>query len=209
MTGSARVQSIQDLAELRAFLVVLAEKIRDAVTTANSDVNTTAQWINHTQPARWKAECAKSERLVQDATEALRRKRMSPTSDGRPPNTMVEQKMLRAAKERSEHARGKATAVQQWQRKYEKQMFEYRRCAQTAQALSEQVIPRAIEFLDKLRDHLEKYTQGAFAHDAPPPGDRSADDQPSVAMPVPQEVLDLLAMGPPTDEPHQEEEPDR
>lgn len=196
MTGSAHVQSIQDLTELRAFLITLAEKIRDAVTTANSEANQTAQWINHTQPARWKAECTKSERTLQDATEALRRKRMSPTTDGRPPNTMLEQKIVRQAKERHEHARLKAAAVQQWQRKYDKQMYEYRRSAQGALALVDVVIPKAIEFLDRLRDHLEKYTQVAFSHELPPGSAVAAsEDQEqaeSITLPLPDDLIDLL-----------------
>lgn len=193
MAGSARVQSIQDLAELRAFLVTLAEKIRDGLITANSEANSTAQWINHTQPARWKAECTKSQRLLEEANEALRKKRMSPTTDGRPPNCVLEMKMQRKAKERCEYAQAKARAVEQWQRRYEKQMFEYRRCSQSAQALVDVVIPKAMQFLDKLQEHLEKYTRIAFSHEVAEPTVSTDDDGgEALTLPVPDEFLELL-----------------
>ncbi len=183
MPGSANVQSITELLELRAFLLTMADKIRAALQSGNSEVNATASWINHTQPAYWKTQCDRCQRRYQDAADALRRKKMSPTPTGQPPSTLVEQKAMLAAKAKLEHAQQRAAATRQWKVRFEKEAFLFRCGVQPGDRIVESVIPKAAEYLEKLVAHLENYTHVAFAEADESVADPAAQGEATVTLP--------------------------
>ncbi|MCC6681086.1 MAG: hypothetical protein IT445_09310 [Phycisphaeraceae bacterium] len=183
MPGSANVQSIAELLELRAFLLTVADKIRTGVQSANSEVNATASWINHTQPAYWKSQCDRCQRSFHDAAEALRRKKMSPTPTGQPPSALVEQKAMLAAKAKLEHAQQRAAVTKQWKARFEKEAFLYRCGVQPADRLVESIIPKAAAYLEKLVAHLENYTHVSFADADESVADAAAGAEAAVTLP--------------------------
>jgi len=154
---AANVRSIEELKAFRNDLVLLREKIRVSVQSADSEVARLEDWLKSEHPAHLLQVGKKLQRKFDDAQESLRRKRLSPTPTGEPPSTTFEQKMVREAKRRMEHIKEKLEATKKWQRRYAKEAFAYRSGTQHARRWAESGLPKAVAELDKLIAHLEKY----------------------------------------------------
>lgn len=154
---AANVRSIEELKLFRNELVVLREKIRVAVQSADGEVGRTEDWLRDEHPAHLMKVGKKLQRKFEDAQETLRRKRLSPTPTGEPPPTTVEQKMVRDAKRRIEHVKEKLEVTKKWQRNFGREANTYRAGTQYARRWAESGLPQAIAELDRLIAHLEKY----------------------------------------------------
>ena len=159
MAKGARVQSVQQLADFRAFLVKFAEGVRHGTSIAESEVQSTARWLKDEHPQRLLGERRKAERALQDATDDLRRKRLQPTATGDPPSVVTEQKNLAKAKAKKQWLDDKLAATQRWSRQFDKEATQFQAGIQPAQSLPEAVISRALARLEGHVIALEKYLE--------------------------------------------------
>ncbi|MEM1109601.1 MAG: hypothetical protein AAGH99_13020 [Planctomycetota bacterium] len=159
MAKGARVQSVQQLSDFRAFLVKFAEGVRHGTSVAEGEVSGTARWLKDEHPQRLLGERRRAERKLQDATDDLRRKRLQPTATGDPPSTVTEQKALAIAKAKMQWLEEKLSATQRWSRQFDKEATQYQAALQPAQSMPESVIPRALARLEGHLRALEDYLQ--------------------------------------------------
>lgn len=159
MAKGARIQSVQQLTEFRAFLVKFAEGVHHGVGLGDSEVHATHRWLKDEHPARLSAERGKAQRALQDATDDLRRKRLQPTATGDPPSTVTEQKALAKAKARMQWLEDKARATQRWGRLFDKEAIQYQAALQPARSLPESVLPRALARLESHLIAIEQYLE--------------------------------------------------
>lgn len=181
MSEFARVLDVQEMASFRALLVKVAESVRNGVATADLEMRNMKQWLDHEQPQVWARRIKKLQRQLDDAVETLRRKQLTPTPTGDPPNTLFEKKAVRLAKERIEEARARAGRTKQWSRKFDREDQLFRGNTQGARNAVQGTIPQAIRTLDELLGHLEEYMK--LTANAPSPT-ATDDDAESVARPT-------------------------
>ncbi|MBB6428336.1 hypothetical protein [Algisphaera agarilytica] len=167
MAKGARVQSIQQLSEFRAFLVKFAEGVRHGTSLGESEVQSTARWLKDEHPQRLLTERRKAERALQNATDDLRRKRLQPTATGDPPSTVTEQKALAKAKAKMQWLEEKLSATQRWNRQFDKEAIQFQSGLQPAQSLPEAVIPRALARLEGHLIALENYLEAQSSQASP------------------------------------------
>jgi len=159
MAKGARIQSVQQISDFRAFLVKFAEGVRHGTGIADSEVSSTARWLKDEHPQRLLGERRKAERARQNATDDLRRKRLQPTATGDPPSTVTEQKALAKAKAKMQWLEEKLSATQRWARQFDKEATQYQAALQPAESLPESMIPRALARLEGHLVALEKYLE--------------------------------------------------
>ncbi|MEM9419684.1 MAG: hypothetical protein AAGA25_11635 [Planctomycetota bacterium] len=176
MANGARVQSIQQLSEFRAFLVKFAEGVRHGTSLGESEVQGTARWLKDEHPQRLLSERRKAERALQNATDDLRRKRLQPTATGDPPSTVTEQKALAKAKAKMQWLEEKLSATQRWNRQFDKEAIQFQSGLQPAQSLPEAVIPRALARLEGHLIALENYLEAQSPKAASSASESSSSD---------------------------------
>lgn len=159
MAKGARVQSVQQLSDFRAFLVKFAEGVRHGTSIADSEVQSTTRWLKDEHPQRLLGERRKAERALQNAVDDLRRKRLQPTATGDPPSVVTEQKNLAKAKAKMQWLEEKISATQRWARQFDKEATQFQAALQPAQSLPEAMIPRALARLEGHVVALEKYLE--------------------------------------------------
>lgn len=174
MAKGARLQSVQQLAEFRAFLVKFAEGVHHGVGLGDSEVHATNRWLKDEHPQRLSAERSKAQRALQDATDDLRRKRLQPTATGDPPSTVTEQKALAKAKAKMQWLEDKARATQRWGRQFDKEAIQYQAALQPARSLPESMVPRALARLESHLTTLEQYLETRAKSSGPVPTARDA-----------------------------------
>lgn len=159
MAKGARVQSVQQLADFRAFLVKFAEGVHHGVGLGDSEVHATGRWLKEEHPARLNAERHKAQRALQTATDDLRRKRLQPTATGDPPSTVTEQKVFAKAKAKMQWLEDKAAATQKWARQFDREAIQYQAALQSARSLPGAMLPRALGRLEAHLVAIEQYLQ--------------------------------------------------
>lgn len=167
MAKGARVQSVTQISDFRAFLVKFAEGVRHGTSVAEGEVNATTRWLKDEHPQRLRSERRKAERALQNATDDLRRKRLQPTATGDPPSVVTEQKALAKAKAKIQWLEEKISATQRWARQFDKEATQYQAALQPAQSLPESMIPRALARLEGHLVALEKYLEAQTPRASP------------------------------------------
>ena len=159
MAESARVLSIQELQEFRAFLVKFGEGVRHGLTTADGEVQATLRWLKDEQPARLVSAQRKAKRNLELALDELRRKRLQPTATGDPPSVVQEQKVVNQAKAKLQWVEDRVTATRRWNKQFERDADGYRSSTQAARGITEALVPRALARLEGHLRALEDYTR--------------------------------------------------
>src|SRR5438874_8536001 len=109
---AADVRSIAAVIDWRADLTTYGELLAEAMAGVDLEIRRAADWLEE-QLARWKqAVRACEEEVVRAKAELVQRK--FPTWDGREPDCTVQEKNLRLAKARLEHAEEKVETVRRW-----------------------------------------------------------------------------------------------
>jgi hypothetical protein len=155
MGESARVTAIDAVNELRVALVCFGEEAAEALGAADAEVRRTEDWIAE-QLQSWQHEVRRGEDLVfQAKTELTRRKMMN--FDGRPVDTTEQEKALRRAVARLEHAEHQVEVCRRWARQWPQAVLDYQGPSGQLKGLLEGQLPRACAFLERKIASLEAY----------------------------------------------------
>ncbi len=157
MSEYARVLDVHEMAAFRAFLVKVAEVVRNGVAAGDAEVRDMKRWLSQEQPQVWARRIKQLQRKLDDAKEALRRKQSTPTPTGEPPNVMFEKKQLRVAKERLEEAQERAKRTKLWANRFDREESGYRGSTNGARSAAQGTLPAAMRTLDELLGHLDDY----------------------------------------------------
>ncbi len=157
MAGSAKVESLEALARFRASLCKFADEARTSLDSADSEVRRAVAWVQTEQRAFWQRQVHNCADQVTQAAAALRHKKIIPTATGSQRDTADEEKALRLAKARLEHAEQKVQQVKRWGLQLPRDVLLFAGQVRGLSQAADTDIPRAVGALDRMTVSLEKY----------------------------------------------------
>jgi chromosome segregation ATPase len=152
---SAKVHSVERLADFKAALQTFAAKAKDAMSSNAMEIRRSQDWLEG-QLDLWKAEIRRAEDAVVLAKNELARKKMMRIGD-RPPDTTEQEKTLRKARARLAHAEEKRDNAKAWLRQLPEAVQEYDGQAHPFQDALEHDLAKMIAFLEHKIAALEEY----------------------------------------------------
>jgi hypothetical protein len=155
MSDAARVTAVDAINELRAALVVFNEAAAEAVVAAEAEIRRTEEFIEE-QLKYWQQEVRRGEDAVFQARNELTRRKMI-NYDGRPIDTTEQEKELRRALARLDHAEEQVRITRHWSRQWPQAVIDYQGPAGQLQGLLEATLPRACAFLERKLASLDAY----------------------------------------------------
>ena len=177
MTGpQADVRSIEAVRDWHATLANYADSLSEALAGVEMEIRRAFEWLDE-QLARWKQAIRDCEEEVVRAKAELSQRKFK-TWDGRDPDTTVQERALRRAKARLEHAEEQVERTRQWIGRLPKVIDEvYRGAGRRLQNLLDDDLPKGQSDLMRRVASLESYaglrpdfaSAGSGAVAQPPP----------------------------------------
>ena len=166
MGEAAHVTSIPALADLRAALLTFAAEARDALGAAGLEIRRTLDWLD-AQLKYWQQEVRRSEDALFEAKQELARRKILRVG-GEPLDCTEQEKAVRLAQARLEHAEDQRTRTRVWIRELPEAVTEYEGPTRQLGNLAEAGLQRACALLESKIESLEAYV----ALTAPPAPER-------------------------------------
>lgn len=167
MSQSARVASIAALVDFRAVLCTFGEEAQEVLASVQMAIQRTQDFLDE-QAKLWQQEVRRSEDMVAEAKTELARRKMMRVGD-RAPDTTEQEKALRRAQARLEHAEEKLHVTRRWIPALKRDVDEYLGPARQLAGFLEGEQPRALALLQQKIDALEAYLARTAPSIAPPP----------------------------------------
>ena len=167
MTEAANVSSVDAIARFAAALRRFEDEASQVLLALDQQVNRALHWLDHEQPAYWRAQIRRQFDEVARTRTALENCLLREVAGDRP-SCIEEEKAHRAAKRKLELALAKPEQVRRWAIRVHREVDEYRgRIGRFRQAL-EGDIPRALALLERTQASLERYLeQGGVSESVP------------------------------------------
>jgi hypothetical protein len=153
--SSAQIHAVQQLADFRASVQTFRDKAKDAMGSNLMEIRRCQDWLE-TQLQMWKGEIRRAEEAVIAAKNELARRRMMRIGD-RPPDTTDQEKVLRKARQRLEHAEEKRDHTKKWLIQFPDAVQEYDAQAKPFLDFLEFEMTRMLRFLEEKQAALEAY----------------------------------------------------
>jgi hypothetical protein len=171
MADQADVRSIDAVQEWHAALTNYGYTLSEAMSGVEVEIYRANEWL-HEQLSRWQRAIRDCEEEVVQAKAELSARKF-PGFDGRMPDTTVQEKNLRLAKAKLEHAEDTVVAIRGWIGRLPKVIDEvYRGPAHRLVNFLDADLPRALAVLSRRIEALESYA-GLRADYAPGPSQSS------------------------------------
>jgi hypothetical protein len=152
----ADVRSIAAVADWRTDLTNYHDMLAEAMSGINLELRRAYEWLDE-QGARWKRAVRECEEEVVRAKAELAQRKF-PTWDGREPDCTVQEKNLRLAKARLEHAHDQVEACRRWSGRLPKLIDElYTGPSRRLITMLELDVPNALAELGRRIASLESY----------------------------------------------------
>ncbi len=179
MSSPADVRSIDAVREWHAALSAYGHSLMEAAAGVELELRRAFDWLQE-QLGRWQRAIRDCEQDVAQARADLAARRF-PGFDGRMPDTTTQEKALRLAKARLEHAEDQVVAIRAWIGRLPREIDEvYRGPAHRLMNFLEADLPRGLASLDRRIAALESYA-GLRADYAPTPSANSIPAAPPIA----------------------------
>lgn len=152
----ADVRSIPGLHDWLAAMTVYRDTAADAVAGINQEVRRGYEWIDE-QMGRWQRAVRDCEEEVTQAKADLAARKF-PGWDGKMPDTTLQERNLRRAKARLEHAEDKVAACRKWAATLPKLVDEtYSGAGHRLSTVLDIDVARGLAVLGRQLDALERY----------------------------------------------------
>lgn len=155
MAASAEVTSLQALIDWKGSLCTFTSEAKEALSSLAMEIQHTLAWLEE-QLKNWKSMVRQCEEEVFEAKQELSRRKMMRIGD-RPPDTTEQERALRRARERLEHAQEKAENCRHWLRQLPDDISDYEGPARQLGAMLEAEMPKADALLESKIASLEAY----------------------------------------------------
>ena len=153
---NADVRSIDALREWHAALATYAAGLADALAGVDMEIRRAHDWLGE-QMSRWQRAARECEEEVVQAKAELSARKF-PGWDDRNPDTTVQEKNLRKAKAKKEHAEDQVELVRRWMAKLPKLVDEaYTGPSRRLGNLLEADVPKALAALERQVGSLDSY----------------------------------------------------
>jgi hypothetical protein len=156
MNPSARVTSVEALAELKAALCLFQEKAQAALCSADAEVRRVVDVLAD-DLARWQNAVRQQQEELNRAKATLAQRRWG-HQDGRGPGTTEAEMAVKEAQRRLRYAEEKVETVRRWQRVLPQAVHEYTGPTRVLAGMLDADLRHAIALLDGRVAALEAYT---------------------------------------------------
>ncbi|MDB5307145.1 MAG: hypothetical protein JWO38_1347 [Gemmataceae bacterium] len=178
---TADVRSIDAVRDWHAALTTYGETLDEAVAGVELEIRRAFDWLSD-QVGLWQRAVRECEDEVVRAKAELSARKF-PDFSGRMPDTTVQEKALRLAKARLEHAEDQVVRVRAWIGRLPKVIDEvYRGAVHRLVSFLEAELPKGLAVLDRRIGSLESY---AGLRPDYAPGPSSAPGEPTLPSPTP------------------------
>lgn len=167
MSEEVKVKDLEVFARFRAAMIKFAQHAGDAISSADSEVAGTMNWLDTEQRTFWEGQLRKRTEAVAKAREDLRQKRLYKDSSGRTPSAVEEEKALAKAVAAVGHAEERLQNVKRWLPRLEKASGLYRSGVAALSKTIADDIPKSVSLLDRLAESLHQYLEIENALSAP------------------------------------------
>lgn len=157
MSSTARIESLQRLAEFRTALCIFAERVRAALNEAEADVQRTGHWLHLEKQSDWKQALRHRQEDLTRARLELKKKQMENRALGIRSSCVEERQALARAQERFDEAETKQAATRRWIRQLEQEGFSFKSAVQNLAQMIETDLPGALAQLDGMLRALDDY----------------------------------------------------
>jgi hypothetical protein len=170
MASSARVTSVQAIADFKVALLAFCQEAKEVLATTEMEIRRTMDWIQRDQLPYWQREIRNRNEEVAQAKADLFRKQITRIS-GQNPDYLEERKALRLATLRLEEAEDKVQTCKSWaNRQLDQAVDEYEGPARQLAGMVEGNPPPMVIYLSRITGSLEAYLEeGAPAEALTPP----------------------------------------
>jgi hypothetical protein len=138
-------------------LNTFAHDAREALTSFDTEVARTLDWLLEEMPQFWKNEIRRCEEALQEARIDLERCRNTPLPGGGTPSCMEQKKALDRAKAKLQYAHDKFDATRKWGAVASREASEYSGRSNQLGSVFDSELPKAILVLDRVMRSLEAY----------------------------------------------------
>jgi hypothetical protein len=179
MTPGADVRAIDALREWLAALATYRSDAAEALSGFRIEISRAVEWVNE-QLHLWQRSIRHYEDAVVQAKAELSAKRF-PNYDGRMPDTTVEERNLRRAQARLDHAQEQVKVCRKWIAQMPKLVDEvFTGRANRLANLLDTEVPRGVADLERRVESLERYTEQRADYAPTPHSDLPAPLSPPV-----------------------------
>ena len=178
MATSARVTSVQAIADFKVALLGFCQEAKEVLASVEMEIRRTMDWVERDQLPYWQREIRNRHEEVAQAKADLFRKQLTRIS-GQNPDYLEERKALRIANFRLEEAEDKVQTCRSWaSRQLAHAVNEYEGPARQLAGMVEGDPPRMVIYLDRIITSLQAYLDesAAVSDLAPPPADSTVED---------------------------------
>jgi len=155
--SSARVRSIESLADLKAALCAFAAEAKEGLSSVSMELRRAENWLAD-QSKYWGAAVRKCEDNVFSAKQELSRRRMMRIGE-RSPDTSEQEEALERARQRLAYAEEKLEATRAWQRQLPQAIIDYDGPANQLLGIIDAELPKADALLAQKIAALEEYVR--------------------------------------------------
>ena len=157
MATSARVTSVQAIADFKVALLGFCQEAKEVLATIEMEIRRTMDWVERDQLPYWQREIRNRQEEVAQAKADLFRKQLTRIS-GQNPDYLEERKALRIANSRLEKAEDKVQICRSWaNRQLTQAVDEYEGPARQLAGMVEGNPPPIVIYLDRIIGSLEAY----------------------------------------------------
>jgi hypothetical protein len=161
MNGSANVNSIQAIADVKAALAVFVDQANGSLEEVDLQIRKVLDWVLNDQPKYWQRQIREREERVTQAKVDLHRCRSMKVSKDHTPDCAEQKVALRKAQLQLEEAHEKLKVTREWGRQLPTLIDEYLSQAQQLGAYLMDDLDRAGATLERMTQALESYVSVA------------------------------------------------
>jgi len=160
MSRSAKVTSIDAIAEFKVAVHKFADELRDAVTTLQLESARAMDWIENDRATYWPRETKRAGERLNEARNNLERARTSARPDDARP-CYQEKKEVALAEWRLRYCEDQIAIVRAWRRKLQHETEEFRGKMGRLNQIAD--VDRGIAALERILRALDRYAERAVS----------------------------------------------
>ena len=181
MADEARVRSVESLEYFRSALIVFHSKARKAVAHAEDAVKRGRYWVEQEMNTHWSQELKKRARKLAQAQAELLTAKLSKYQD----SVMLQEKLLRRAKEDMAEAEAKLRNIKRWAREYDRVYDPAMKGLAHLGDYLEHDIPGAVAWMEQALKTLASYLERERPSGGAPAAPTDAEPQPATDSATP------------------------
>jgi len=158
MSGSAKVTSIDAIADFKVAVHKFADELRDAVTALQLESSRAMNWIENDRATYWPRETKRSNERLNEARNTLERARTSARPDDVRP-CYQEKKEVAIAEQRQRYCEEQIVKVRAWRRKLQHKTEVFHGKMGRLHQIVDVDIDRTVAALERILQALDRYAE--------------------------------------------------